>query len=158
MKESAFRRHRLLIVDDDSAIVRLLKAYLEQELGDRLSIEATDQPLDAERRVSEGSWDLVLLDIQMPGCDGMELLRLARRANSWVRVIFVTGQSTWDRIAEAIECGAADYLLKPVDCHQLTSVIGQECDRLTRWSLALRESLHRRSEPAEYRDFRRATI
>jgi DNA-binding NtrC family response regulator len=70
-------------------------------------------------------------------------------------VIFITGRSTWDRIAEAIERGAADYLLKPVDCHQLTSVISQECERLTRWSLALRESLHRSVGPSSHH---RATI
>ena len=143
MKDSATRRHRLLIVDDDSSVVRLLQAYLEQELGDRLTIEATDKPSEAQRLVAEGNWDLILMDIEMPEANGMELLQLARRANSWVRVVFVTGRSTWDRIAEAIELGAADYLLKPVDCQQLIAVISQECDRLTRWSLALREALHR---------------
>jgi len=152
---AATRRHRLLIVDDDSAILRLLRAYLTEELGDRLIIEATDKPSDAQRMIAEGSWDLVLLDIEMPQMDGMELLQLARRANSWVRVVFLTGRSTWDRVAEAIERGAADYLLKPVDCQLLTAVISQECERLTRWSLALRESLHRTVLPARQQ---RATI
>jgi len=144
---AASRRHRLLIVDDDSAILRLLRSYLTEELGDRLIIEATDSPHQAEKLLSEGNWDLVLLDIEMPEIDGMELLQLARRTNSWVRVVFITGRSTWDRIAEAIERGAADYLLKPVDCQQLIAVISQECERLTRWSLALRESLHRGTRP-----------
>ena len=155
MNEAASRRHRLLIVDDDSAMLRLLRAYLMSELGDRLIIEATDQPCEAEKLIAEGNWDLVLLDIEMPDMDGMELLHLARRANSWVRVVFVTGRSTWDRIAEAIESGAADYLLKPVDCQQLIAVISQECERLTRWSLALRQSLHRSVLPASHH---RATI
>lgn len=79
--------------------------------------------------------------MEMPGVHGIEMLKRARKYNTWTRVIFMTAHSTWDRIGEAIEHGAADYLLKPVDHDQLISVVQQERERLERWQGAVRGSL-----------------
>ena len=69
------------------------------------------------------------------------MLKLAKSRNPWARVIFMTAHSTWDRISEAIELGAADYLMKPLQPSELRLLVTQECERTLRWKQALRRSL-----------------
>ena len=71
--------------------------------------------------------DLVLLDIQLPGIDGFEVLRLMRElpALRWVPVIAVSANAMPDDLEDARRAGFADYLTKPVDMHRLWSVIDQ---------------------------------
>ncbi|MBM4000374.1 MAG: response regulator [Planctomycetes bacterium] len=131
------RRFRCLVIDDDPHVLALLRAYLEHDLGDLLAIESVSEARRARTMVADGCWDIVLLDIEIPGARDLEFLRLAREANPWCRVLVVTAHSTWDRIAEAIESGAADYLTKPVVRAELSGVVRGECDRLARWSRRL---------------------
>lgn len=73
----------------------------------------------------------------MPGADGLELMRCAKRRNPWTQVIVVTAHSTWDRLSKAIEIGASDYVLKPIDHKELAIVLDQAYARLIRWHLAI---------------------
>lgn len=132
------RQLNLLIVDDDPTIVRLVQSYLEKGLPDDLNLHTATSPAEAQSWLDKNCCDILVSDIEMPGISGLEMLSFARRRNAWTQVVFLTGHSTWDRIAEAIENGASDYLLKPIDRDELLEVISQTCSRMRRWQQALK--------------------
>lgn len=142
MSATPLRKLNVLVVDDDISIVRLVAKILEERFSDLIRVHTTAQPLDAQAWIDSNCCDILLTDIEMPEIDGMTMLRIAKRRNSWTAVVFLTGHSTWDRIAEAVENGASDYLLKPLDSQELIKVVSRECERVRRWQDAVRETLH----------------
>jgi len=137
----ATRKTTLVLVDDEPVVVRVAKTILERQLGNQLDIFHTTDSKAARESLSRRRCDILISDIEMPDIHGLEMLKVARKCNAWTRVIFLTGHSTWDRLAEAIENGAADYLLKPLDHDELLQVVQQECDRLRRWRGAVTNTM-----------------
>ena len=107
---------RLLLVEDDHMIGRAVR----QGLGD--AGFAVDWVMDgnaAERALANGVYDLALLDLGLPGQDGMAVLKLLRRGGNSVPVLIVTARdAVADRIA-GLNAGADDYVLKPFDLDEL---------------------------------------
>jgi len=128
----------LLLVDDDPSMVRLLTRVLERACGDEIVIESLTDPSEARERILEGGVDILVLE--MPGINGLELLQCAKKRNACTQVLFFTGHSSREALLEALELGATDYLLKPVDQEQLLELIGQAFQRQRRWNLALAET------------------
>ena len=107
--------HHMLVVEDDPVGRQTLAAYLRKE-GHRVSEAANGD--DMRRLFARGDVDLVLLDINLPGEDGLSLLRELRR-QSEVGVIMVTARhDAVDRIV-ALELGADDYVTKPYNMREL---------------------------------------
>ena len=110
---------RVLIIDDDIKLQRLLKEYLES-YGYRVA--ARQDGLDAMDAVRQETPDIIILDIMMPGKDGLEVLRDIRRQAS-VPVIMLTAKGEdADRIV-GLELGADDYLPKPFNPRELVARI-----------------------------------
>ncbi|MDU9394370.1 response regulator [Pseudomonas japonica] len=108
---------RVLIVDDDPLIRDLLHAYLSQEGYD---VHCADTAEGAEAFLARHAVDLVLLDIRLPGKDGLTLTR-ELRVRSEVGIILITGRNDdIDRIV-GLECGADDYVIKPLNPRELVS-------------------------------------
>jgi two-component system response regulator HydG len=107
----------LLIVDDEAGHRQMLRAYLEDE-GFKIS-EASDG-LQAVAAVQERGFDLVLLDLKMPGIDGVEALRRMRSITSAVPIVMMTAYGTIESAVEAIKSGAQDFVAKPLDMEELT--------------------------------------
>ncbi|MDF1719556.1 MAG: response regulator [Minwuia sp.] len=138
---------RVLVVDDLEAnramlVRRLIRRGFEAEMAD-------DGPM-ALRMVDEQDFDIVLLDIMMPGMSGLEVLRIIRanRSPAILPVIMVTAIHEKDGIAEAIKLGANDYITKPVDLDITMARMQTQIDR-RKAELALHaanESLKRRVE------------
>lgn len=110
---------RILVVDDDSQIRRVMRATLTArgyEVNDAPSGEAA---LD---RLREQAYDLVLLDMNMPGVDGLETCR-AIRAGSEVPIIMLTVRNTERDKVDALDAGADDYITKPFGTPELLARI-----------------------------------
>lgn len=137
MNNAMARKLNLLIVDDDPSMVRLLSHMVERNLSDKMTVHGLSDSNEALRWLDQHCCDILISDINMPDTDGLEMLRFAKARNAWTQVIFVTGHSTWDRIAEAVEYGASDYLLKPVDQTDLITLLTQLYVRCARWQTAV---------------------
>jgi two-component system nitrogen regulation response regulator NtrX len=111
---------RILIVDDDASIRESLRRVLEYE--DYTVLAAADGPraleILGERRV-----DLALLDVKMPGMDGLEVLERARRMHGDLVCVMVSGHGTVQTAVEATKLGAFDFLEKPPDRDRLLLTI-----------------------------------
>ncbi len=107
-------RPRLLIVDDISDNRNILMRRFERRGFDVVEAESG---LEAIELIEKGSFDLVLLDVMMPGIDGIETLKRirSRRSASALPVIMVTAKSESGNIVDALQQGANDYVTKPVD-------------------------------------------
>ena len=136
----------LLIVDDDESIVRLFGTIIEKAFGEEISVETLIDPVEATAYLEQGGVDILLTDLDMPDITGLDLLRSAKRRNDTTQVLFVTGKSSGDALLEALEGGATDYLLKPVDHELLVELVGQAHLRHRRWRHALLETLRQRRE------------
>jgi len=132
------RKRNVILVDDDPIITRLAEKYLRAEFRTEFALTVFNDPREARRAIDETGCDLLLTDIQMPELTGIEMLRFAKQRNAWTQVIFLTGHSTWDHIAAAIESGATDYLLKPLERSDFLRVVHQACERIDRWQNAVR--------------------
>lgn len=135
------RALNLVIIDDDASIVRLLKQFLSAEIDGEIKIEGFTDPQQARNWIESRCCDLVMTDIEMPGATGLEILRWAKARNAWTQVVLLTAHSTCEHIAEAIEAGATDYLLKPVRRDEVRLVVNECCRRIYRWHDALRGTL-----------------
>jgi DNA-binding LytR/AlgR family response regulator len=111
---------RTLIVDDEP----IARKILREELGSLNDIEIVGEAengLAALRKISEQHPDLVLLDLQMPGMGGLEVVRSLRRGAHMPVIVIVTA---YDKYAlQAFEAGAVDYLLKPVGEARLADAV-----------------------------------
>ena len=107
-------RPHLLIVDDISDNRAILSRRFERR---GFAVTEAESGLTAIELIEKEAFDLVLLDVMMPGIDGIETLKRirGRKSSSALPVIMVTAKSESANIVDALECGANDYVTKPVD-------------------------------------------
>lgn len=141
MKHAPKRLTRLLLIDDDPSMVRLLTRIIERSFKEEIELKSLTSPAAARTWIENGVVDILLTDLEMPGVSGLELLRCAKRRNACTQVLFITGHSTLDALSDALELGATDYLLKPLDQAKMIEIIGQAHERRRRWQEALAGTL-----------------
>lgn len=105
----------ILVVDDDKRLCELLRKYLAEQ-GFRVTV-ATDAG-DARRKLDGLAFDLLVLDIMMPGENGLDLAHALRRDNE-VPILFLTAMGEPDDRIAGLESGADDYLVKPFEPREL---------------------------------------
>ncbi len=104
----------ILIVEDDPMVAHIHRHYLN-ELGSFNILKTIDNGLDAFEyiKLNEESIDLVILDVQMPKLNGLEVLKLLREEGSTISVIPITAINDNKTISEFLNLGVVDYLVKP---------------------------------------------
>ncbi len=130
------RPGRVLIADDHALVREGLRAVLEGEEGIEVVGEAADG-LEALRACGELSPDLVLMDVRMPGMDGLEATRQIKARMPGVAVVMVTMHENPDYLLEAVRAGAAGYVLKEASGERIAGAVR----RTLRGDSALEEGL-----------------
>ncbi|MFZ0492964.1 MAG: response regulator transcription factor [Acidimicrobiia bacterium] len=111
------RQESILVVDDEEKIRAIVRSYLQQE-GYQVDEAATGE--DAVSKIRERTPDLVVLDVRLPGIDGMEVLRQVRRVSD-VYVIMLTARTDETDKLIGLEVGADDYMTKPFSPRELVA-------------------------------------
>ena len=113
---------RILLVDDEA---EFLEALSERMRSRGMDVSTSGSAKEALQRVEKGTFDAVVLDLQMPEMDGLAVLRILKEKDPKLQVILLTGHATVEKGVEAMKCGAMDLLEKPTDIETLTEKIKQ---------------------------------
>jgi EAL domain-containing protein (putative c-di-GMP-specific phosphodiesterase class I) len=124
-------RTRVLLVDDEPAIARSLSRLLGAAGHDVTAAHGGDE---AVALLAHAEFDVIVSDIRMPGMDGLTLLREIRARDLDVPVAFMTGSPALETVIEAMEHGAFQYLMKPIESAELVGLVerGARLHRLAR--------------------------
>jgi two-component system sensor histidine kinase/response regulator len=141
---------RILIVDDDQALLEALPETLKLRMDD-LEVDASDSAREALKRIAEAEHDALVVDIKMPGMDGLELLAEIKKVRPNTPTILITGHGDHELAVEALRLGAYDYVTKPIDRDYIVSCLNRaiECHRLARDVATRRLELLHHSEELE---------
>ncbi|OCX91601.1 MAG: DNA-binding response regulator [Pseudomonas sp. CO183] len=107
---------RILVVEDEAKTADYLKRGLE-ESGYR--VEVARNGVDGKHLIEEEPFDLVILDVMLPGLDGWELVQVVRRRSAHTPVLFLTARDAVEDRVRGLELGADDYLVKPFSYAEL---------------------------------------
>ena len=129
---------RLLIVDDEIDMLRLLKRSIETELDWEIALARSGE--EALELIEKSPFDLALVDIRMPGMDGVELLERIKVFDPWLTVVMMTAFGVIEVAVESIKKGAYDFVTKPFEQEDLIRLLKKALER----SLLLRENLNLR--------------
>jgi DNA-binding response OmpR family regulator len=111
---------KVLLVDDEPQFVEVLAERLEARGFTVQTALTGDEGL---AKLQEQEADVVILDVQMPGRDGVETLREIKRIKPLIEVIMLTGHATIESGIQGLKLGAYDYLMKPTDTEDLVAKI-----------------------------------
>lgn len=109
---------KLLIVEDDENIAELLQLHLREE-GFEIT-HAADGNIGMEK-LRQGGWDALILDLMLPGVDGLEICRFARTMTRYTPIIMISARSSETHRVLGLELGADDYLAKPFSMLELVA-------------------------------------
>ena len=111
---------KVLLVDDEKEFVAALSERLE--LRD-MRVDSAGDGKTALEKASAKKYDIIILDLAMPGMDGIETLRELKKGNPDLHVILLTGRGSLQKSVEAMKLGAMDFLEKPADINLLMEKI-----------------------------------
>jgi len=113
---------KLLIVDDEDTLRMLVRTELEEN---GYAVDDAEDGEKALEKIQADSYDLVILDIAMPGLNGLKVLQKIRETNNAVKVIMLTGVDELKIARDSLQLGASDFLTKPYDIKTLLACINR---------------------------------
>lgn len=123
LKLHARRKFRVLVVDDELVVRDSLKEWLGME---GFSVDMAESGKAAIELIAANEYGLMLLDVKMPGMDGVEVLKTTKDMRPDLPVLMMTAYATVETAVEAMKLGARDYLLKPFDIEALVAKVVQQ--------------------------------
>ena len=111
---------RILLVDDEESFIEALQKRLTAR---GFSVDASGSGEDAISKAERHTFDVVILDLAMPGMDGVETLKRLRKNDPDLQIILLTGHGSIEKAVEATKCGAMDFLQKPAKLPDLLELI-----------------------------------
>jgi CheY-like chemotaxis protein len=128
-----YRKHdfslpdRVLLVDDERDLVQTLSERLQmRDMGSAVAYDGES----ALKLVQDDEPEVMIIDLKMPGIDGLEVLRKVKQTRPEIEVIILTGQGSEKDKAKCMELGAFGYLQKPVDIDQLSAMLKQAHEKI----------------------------
>ncbi|MDH3603855.1 MAG: sigma-54 dependent transcriptional regulator [Candidatus Tectomicrobia bacterium] len=134
----------ILVIDDDSSLLTSYTMFLE----DHFRLHTAESGEEGLRVLEKEDINIILLDLRLPGMDGMDVLRQAKVIDENVDVIVVTGVKSIRVAVEAIKLGAYDYLVKPFEVDDVLSLLWRTLERQN----LVREVLYLRAEVDRHQD------
>src|SRR5512141_2118544 len=119
-------KRKVFLLDDDELIVSMLERALK---GDGYDVRAESDPEGVLDRIREFSPDVILLDIKLPGRDGIDILGEIVGQGIPTQVVMLTSDDTAETAVKAMKVGAADYLTKPFNLDEVKIVVGRITER-----------------------------
>jgi two-component system, NtrC family, response regulator AtoC len=133
-------RTRILVVDDEEIVRESLGGWLEK---DGYTVERCPDGTSALARIQAERWSILIVDLKMPGIDGLKVLEEAKKLHPDLAVVMMTAYATVDTAVAAMKAGAYDYLVKPFDPEELSimmqKIVAQQT--LVRENVVLRQAL-----------------
>lgn len=119
-------KHTILVVDDEKEICDLFQDILTQE---GYKVLTATNGMEAISLGEQNRFNLAILDIKMPGMDGIEVFQKLKKTKGDMEVIILTGYGTLKTAKEAMRLGAYDYLTKPFDLGLVKNIIREALER-----------------------------
>lgn len=120
MADKSQKQFSILIVDDEAVVRDSLSKWFRQ---DGYRVETAEDAAHALRLMDKGPWDVILLDIKMPGMSGLELQKRIKEIDRCATIIMITAFASVESAVQALKEGAFDYVTKPVDPDHLTHLV-----------------------------------
>lgn len=111
---------KILLVDDEKEFLTVMS---ERMAARGMDVTTAGSAQEALQQVESGTYDAIVLDLKMPGMDGIETLKAIKMRNPTLQVILLTGHATLEKGIEAMKLGAMDFVEKPADLNTLTEKI-----------------------------------
>jgi len=111
---------KVLLVDDEKDFIDALSERMQNR---GMEVSTTTSAFKALKKIEDGSFDAIIVDLKMPEMDGLELLRKIKENKPDVQVILLTGHATVEKGIEAMKLGALDFVEKPIDIKILSEKI-----------------------------------
>jgi DNA-binding NtrC family response regulator len=138
----------ILVVDDELIVRDSLTKWFRE---DGYRVESAANAAEALKKLQSGTWQIMLVDIKMPGMDGVELLHRVQEIDKTITVIIITAFASVDTAVKTLKSGAYDYITKPIDPDYLDHLIARVLAerRLTTENLRLKAAVEELSPAAE---------
>jgi DNA-binding NtrC family response regulator len=114
-------QRKILIVDDELSVRQSLEGWFRE---DGFAVEIAEDGKAALAKMHQGPFDIVIVDLKMPGMDGIELQKRVREIDPHAAIIILTAYASVETAVEALKLGAYDYVTKPVDPDDLSHLVG----------------------------------
>ncbi len=114
---------KVMIADDEERICRLIEALVDWEKVGMEVVAIAHNGLEAAQMVKEERPDILITDIRMPGCSGLELIERVKKNIPELEIIIISGYAHFEYAKSAIKYGVGEYLLKPINKEELNSTL-----------------------------------
>lgn len=114
---------KVLIADDEERVCKLIVQLIDWDALHMEVVGTAENGIQAAERVQELSPDILITDIRMPGCSGLELIQEVKKHNKHLEVVIISGYAYFSYAQAAIKYGVEDYLLKPIHKIELTDTL-----------------------------------
>lgn len=131
--------YTILIIDDEADFLETIVKRLKKRKLNAVGVGSGEEGL---KMIEDRSFDVIILDVRMPGMDGIETLKEIKRKSPLTEVIMLTGHASVESGMDGMRLGAFDYVIKPADIEELIEKVNQAGERKTLHEEKIRKGEH----------------
>ena len=125
---------RVLVVDDEKLIRDVIKEYL---LLEKIEVEEASNGEEALNKVKQENFDIIIMDIKMPGINGIKALELIKNENPNKEIIMLTAYDDFEFVHKVLVLGGSDYIIKPIKPDKLIEIVDNIMDKIENKNIEL---------------------